>query len=110
MEDLYRSIFAIYWICWNIHGHVDFHLIFINIVIVDWKLRDVVSAIDVPDGFLHEWWCIFYDFAAQLKHQESNTETSSEVILCLLEVLLFCFVTVRMWILWVLFLISRLHI
>ncbi|KAH9797030.1 transcriptional corepressor LEUNIG-like [Citrus sinensis] len=36
-------------------------------------------AIDVPDGFLHEWWCIFYDFAAQLKHRESNTETSSEV-------------------------------
>lgn len=37
-------------------------------------------AIDVPDGFLHEWWCIFYDFVAtQLKHQESNAETSSEV-------------------------------
>ncbi|KAJ4703502.1 Transcriptional corepressor LEUNIG [Melia azedarach] len=37
---------------------------------------------DATDGFLHEWWGIFYDtfMARQLMHPDSEAETSSEVI------------------------------
>ncbi|KAK7327863.1 hypothetical protein VNO77_21956 [Canavalia gladiata] len=47
---------------------------------VEMKFLD--SVIDSPDGFLHEWWSIFYEvFAArQRKDQETGQGSSSKVV------------------------------
>lgn len=39
--------------------------------------------IDSAEGFLYEWWSIFYDVYAsmQLKHQQAKAEASTEVML-----------------------------
>ncbi|XP_057513359.1 transcriptional corepressor LEUNIG-like isoform X2 [Actinidia eriantha] len=40
-----------------------------------------LPAIDVPDGFLHEWWLIFYDmFKASEPKNPDNDEASSNVV------------------------------
>lgn len=40
--------------------------------------------IDSAEGFLYEWWSIFYDVYAsrQLKHQQAQSEASIEVMIC----------------------------
>jgi hypothetical protein len=43
------------------------------------------SVIDTAQGFLNEWWTLFYDVYSsrtQLKHQEANAEAPVQVIVC----------------------------
>lgn len=43
-----------------------------------------VLVIDSAEGFLYEWWSIFYDVYAsrQLQDQQAKAEASTEVMLC----------------------------
>lgn len=48
-------------------------------------LRLLFSVIDTAEGFLNEWWTLFYDVYSsrtQLKHQEANAEAPVQVIVC----------------------------
>lgn len=52
-------------------------------------LRLLFSVIDTAEGFLNEWWTLFYDVyssrTTQLKDQEANAEAPVQVIDSLLN-------------------------
>lgn len=57
------------------------------------KFLDLDSVLNSPDGFLHEWWSIFYEVftSRQGKHQETGPEFSNQVI-TMIHLVLFCVV------------------
>ena len=38
------------------------------------ELPNIPLPLDVPDGFLNEWWLTFWDFFSSLREQEHNSK------------------------------------
>lgn len=67
----------------------DVDWLLLHIILVQFTiLRLLFSVIDTAEGFLNEWWTLFYDVYSsrpQLKHQEANAEAPVQVIVCWID-------------------------